>query len=45
VCEELGIDPNIFGETNGLQKLRELLIPQVKEMGEKNIQPERLNEK
>ncbi len=45
VCEELGIDPSIFGETNGLQKLRELLIPQVKAMGEKNIQPERLNEK
>lgn len=30
VCTELGIDPTIFGEENGLRKLRSFLEPQVK---------------
>ena len=29
VCTELGIDPNIFGEENGLKKLRSQLESQV----------------
>ena len=30
VCLELGIDPAIFGQENGLSKLRSFLEPQVK---------------
>ena len=45
VCTELGIDPAIFGLENGLQKVREVILPQVKALGEKNIQPDNLNEK
>ena len=27
VCEELGIDPEIFGRKNGIHELREILLP------------------
>lgn len=45
VCEELGIDPEIFGKQNGLRMIKDMLIPQVKAIGEKGVQPEKLNEK
>lgn len=45
VCEELGIDPTLFGRDNGLKLLRSYLEPQVRALNEKNVKPERLNEK
>jgi hypothetical protein len=42
VCSELGIDPDIFGEENGLRKLRSYLEPQVREFDKS---PAILNEK
>jgi lysyl-tRNA synthetase class II len=37
VCEELKIDPELFGHQGGLKKLRDILEPQVHALGEKNI--------
>ena len=37
VCTELGLDATLFGQENGLQKIRDVLVPQVKALGEKNL--------
>lgn len=45
VCDELGIDPTIFGSPSGMEKLREQLISELKQVGERHLRPENLNEK
>lgn len=45
VCTEIGLDATLFGKENGLKKIREILVPQVQALGEKNLQAENLNEK
>ncbi len=37
VCTEIGLDASLFGQENGLQKVRDILIPQVHALGERNL--------
>lgn len=46
VCSELGIDPKLFGEDNGLRKLRSYLEPELKSVTtDRGLIVEHLNEK
>lgn len=43
VCETLGLDPMLFGKD--YKEIRQVLLPKVYEINEKNLDPMKLNEK